>query len=322
MRAVLDDAAPGVFLITETNVPHVDNVSYFGDGSNEAQLVYNFALPPLVLHSIATGNAESLTRWAAGLRLPSNRVTFFNFLASHDGIGVNPTRGILSQGEIDGLVKRVQDHGGFVSWKHNADGSKSPYELNINFFDALSNPNDRAEPIETQVDRFIVAQAIMLALEGVPGIYFHSLFGSRNDRAGAETSGIPRRINRQKLTRAELERDLSDPDSLRARVFSRFKRLLTARRQEAAFQPGAAQEVLRVDGRVFALLRQTSDGNRRALCLHNVANEPVRLSLALPGAAPVSRWWNLFEPTNHYEMKTGKLGIELAPYEVFWARAD
>jgi len=172
MRAVLDEVAPGVRLITETNVPHADNISYFGDGTNEAQLVYNFALPPLVLHSVATGNAEKLTRWAALLELPSAQTTFFNFLASHDGIGMNPARGILSQAEIDALVKRATDHGGFVSYKHNSDGSKSPYELNITYFDALSNPA-AGEPEDTQIKRFLVAHALMFALSGVPGVYFH-----------------------------------------------------------------------------------------------------------------------------------------------------
>src|SRR5207237_2682698 len=125
-----------------------DNLSYFGDGSNEAQLVDNFALPPLVLHSIGTGNAQPLTRWAASLRLPSDRVTFFNFLASHDGIGVNPARGILSQAEIDALVMLAQDHGGFVSWKHNSGGSKVRYELNVNFLEAITNPNHHTSPTE------------------------------------------------------------------------------------------------------------------------------------------------------------------------------
>ena len=72
-RAVLDEVAPHVLLITETNVPHADNVSYFGDGTNEAQLVYNFALPPLVLHALLRGDATHLTRWAQSLTLPSDR---------------------------------------------------------------------------------------------------------------------------------------------------------------------------------------------------------------------------------------------------------
>jgi glucosylglycerate phosphorylase len=208
-RAVLDEVAPHVLLITETNVPHRDNVSYFGDGANEAQLVYNFALPPLVLHALLRGDATHLTRWAQSLVLPSDRVTFFNFLASHDGIGLNPARGILPDGEIDFLVERCQAHGGFINYKHNADGSKSPYEMNVVYFDAVNDPA-ADEPLELQVSRFMVSQAILLALRGLPAIYFHSLFGSRNDREAALTSGINRRINRQKFDRAALESGLAD----------------------------------------------------------------------------------------------------------------
>lgn len=274
MRAVLDEVAPDVQLITETNVPHVDNISYFGDGTNEAQLVYNFALPPLVLHSLATGNAEKLSRWAAALTTPSPQTTFFNFLASHDGIGMNPARGILNQPEIDALVARAQTHGGFVSYKHNADGSKSPYELNITYFDALSNPAVN-EPDDIRIKRFLVAHAIMFALSGMPGIYFHSLFGSRNDRAGAEASGILRRINRQKISRAELETELQDERSLRARVFAGLSQLLARRAASRAFAPGARQRLLESDPRVFALVRETADGAERFLCLQNVSNETV-----------------------------------------------
>ncbi len=293
MRAVLDEVAPDVRLITETNVPHPDNISYFGAGTNEAQLVYNFALPPLVLHSIATGNAEKLTRWAASLELPSERTTFFNFLSSHDGIGMNPARGILDQTEIDALVKRATDHGGFVSYKHNSDGSKSPYELNITYFDALSNPAAH-EPEAIQINRFLAAHAIMFALAGVPGIYFHSLFGSRNDRPGAEASGIPRRINRQKLGRADLEAELSRPHSLRARVFAGMSELLRRRRSSPAFAPSAQQRLLNIDPRVFALVRETN--GERMLCLHNVSNETIPLA-------------------NHPEWKQA---TPLAPYEVRW----
>ena len=146
LRAVLDEVAPHVRLITETNVPHRDNLSYFGDGTNEAQLVYNFALPPLVLHALQTGRAEELTRWAQSLALPSDRVTFFNFLASHDGIGLNPARGILSDAGIDGLVQRTREHGGFISYKQLSDGTQEPYEMNINYLDALSPPAAASRP--------------------------------------------------------------------------------------------------------------------------------------------------------------------------------
>ncbi|GAB4547943.1 MAG: hypothetical protein Fur002_24390 [Anaerolineales bacterium] len=132
LRAALNEAAPHVQLITETNVPHAENISYFGDGANEAQLVYNFALPPLTLRAFHTGSARILSDWAKTLTLPSDKTTFFNFLASHDGIGLNPARGILSDAEIDALAAKTLAHGGLISYKQNSDGTQSPYEMNIN----------------------------------------------------------------------------------------------------------------------------------------------------------------------------------------------
>ena len=236
LRAILDEVAPHALLITETNVPHRDNVAYFGDGHNEAQLVYNFALPPLTLHTFQTGNARILSDWAAGLNLPSKEVTFFNFLASHDGIGLNPARGILSEAEIVALVDRVATRGGLVSYKHNTDGSRSPYELNINYFDALADPN-RDESLEVQIDRFMAAHAIMFALTGVPGIYFHSLFGSRGWPEGVMLTGHNRTLNRQKFERVDLERALLDLQSRQNRIFQRLKQLLMARARSRAFDP-------------------------------------------------------------------------------------
>ena len=176
--------------------------------------------------------------------------------------------------EIDGLVERAVEHGGFISCKDMPDGSQSPYELNINYLDALSNPAE-PEPAEVTARRFLAAQAIMLSLKGVPGIYFHSLFGSRGDRASAEATGIQRRINRQKLARAELEQELADASSLRARVFSGFQALLRARRGCGAFHPEGAQELRALDERVFALVRTSPDGRERSFCYHNVSPEPV-----------------------------------------------
>lgn len=269
LRAVLDDAAPHVRLITETNVPHADNISYFGDGGNEAQLVYNFALPPLVLHTFRAGDVNILSQWASDLKLPSEQTTFFNFLASHDGVGLNPVRGILPFADIDVLVNQTLAHGGLISYKQNPDGTQSPYEMNINYFDALSNPFGD-EPLEVQVDRFIAAQAIMFSLIGLPGIYFHSLFGSRNWAEGVRTTNHNRAINRQKLGRANLEEQLNDPLSLRSQVFTRFHRLLLARSSSSAFHPHGSQKVLDAGNGVFALSRTSPDGIKNVLCLQNV----------------------------------------------------
>lgn len=321
MRSVLDEVAPHVRLITETNVPHADNLSYFGDGRNEAQLVYNFALPPLVLHALATGHAEKLTRWAQSLTLPSERVTFFNFLASHDGIGLNPVRGILSDGEIDALVDRTVRHGGFISYKDMPDGSRLPYEMNINYLDALSPPA-AGESVEMVARKFLSAHAILLSLPGVPGIYFHSLFGSRGDRAGAETSGIPRRINREKLSLTRLENELGEPQSLRAWIWTGLSRLLQIRRAQRAFHPQAAQRIFNVDDRLFAVGRFSPETDEYVLCLHNVSAQRVTVTgfpaqvIAAPG------WTDLLTGQRIGSDTDGIRVLELAPHQTRWLRAE
>ncbi|MFH1909125.1 MAG: sugar phosphorylase [Chloroflexota bacterium] len=306
LRAILDDVAPHVRLITETNVPHQDNISYFGDGKNEAQLVYNFALPPLTLHTFRAGDASILTEWASDLKLPSDQTTFFNFLASHDGMGLNPARGILSPADIDSLVQQTLAHGGLISHKQNSDGTQSPYEMNINYFDALSNPFSD-EPLETQVDRFIAAQAIMLSLIGVPGIYYHSLFGSRNWMEGAQITNHNRTINRQKLNRKDLEADLANATSLRSQVFARYRQLLLARSSSAAFHPHGTQKVLDIDKSIFAILRIPPDSTKRVLCLQNVTAREQRVESIINKTAR--------------DLLTNRLQnfeIILRPYQTMW----
>jgi sucrose phosphorylase len=306
-------------LISETNVPHVDNIAYFGDGTNEAQLVYNFALPPLTLHALQSGSAAYLSAWAAGLTLPSRRTTFFNFLASHDGIGINPARGILPAEEIEALVAGVEARGGLISYKHNPDGTQSPYELNVNYFDALAGVDAR-EPAGRQMDRFVAAHAIMLALAGVPGLYFHSLFGSRGWPAGVAETGRSRTINREKLMLEGLETALADPAHQRHQVFGRLAGLLRARAGSPAFDPLGSQQVLAVDDAVFAVLRIAPNGQHRALCLHNLsgAAQDVRVPLAAHGLAAGIVPFDLIDSRPLEGDNQPGLSLTLEPYAVRW----
>jgi len=306
LREVLSEVAPHVVLITETNVAHRDNITYFGNAYNEAQLVYNFALPPLTLHTFRTGDASALTRWAAGLTTPSSETAFFNFLASHDGIGLNPARGILRDDEIDALVQQITVHGGRVSYKSNPDGSTTPYELNINYFDALSDPNGD-EPLSLQIDRFVAAHAIMFSLAGVPGIYFHSLFGSRGWPEGVTQWGYNRAINRQKFDRTEVERDLSDPQTRRSQVFSRLKRLLVIRYAAFVFDPRSEQRVLALAAQVFAVER-----GGRVLCLHNVSGHPQSVLLD-------PKWQHARDLLSDRSIE---IDLTLQPYEVVWLQHE
>ncbi len=306
LRAVLDDVAPHVHLITETNVPHKENISYFGDGKNEAQLVYNFALPPLVLHTFRTGDASALSGWASSLKLPSDRTTFFNFLASHDGVGLNPARDILSATDIDALIEQTLAHGGLISYKQNSDGTKSPYEMNINYFDALSNPSSR-ELLDIKVDRFMAAQAIMLSIIGVPGIYFHSLFGSRNWTEGVKLTNHNRTINRQKLERDELEKQLAHLDSLRSKVFTQYSKLLLARSSSSAFDPHGSQKVLDVGKGIFAVLRTSPDKSRQTLCLQNVTSKKLEIKNPIKKAT-----------RGLLTSRLRELTLTLKPYQTLW----
>ena len=311
-RAVFDLVAPNVMIITETNVPHAENISYFGDGTDEAQLVYQFSLPPLVLHALARGDASYLTAWAAGLAgdLPSQETTFYNFLASHDGVGVRPVEGILPSADVQWLADRVQAHGGYVSYKTNPDGSESPYELNISYFDALSDPQG-GEPPEVQVRRFMVSQAIMLALQGVPAIYVHSLFGSRNYPQGVAATGRYRSINREKFRRADLEAALADPDSVRARVYAAYRCLLKVRREHPAFHPNGAQRVLDLGLAVFALTRTAPDESETLLCLHNVTEEMQ--AVTLPPDVMATPLRDIIGGEAYDEEV-----LTLAPYQILW----
>jgi sucrose phosphorylase len=316
LRAILEAAAPHVKLITETNVPHAENIAYFGNGQNEAHLVYNFALPPLVLHTFLTGSSRALSRWASDLELPSKQISFFNFLASHDGIGVTPARGLISTAEIENLVDKAIAHGGLVSYRDNPDGSQSPYELNINYFDALSDPR-APELAQTQIDRFIAAHAIMTALVGLPGIYFHSLFGSRNWIEGARKSGANRAINRQKLELAELDRELNNQYSLRARVFSGLIDLIQKRSSQPAFDPYGSQQVLQCSEEVFGLLRADRGEKRFIVCLHSVVAEPVQTTIDPMRISPFRRseWIDLFDRSFKRDLSQP---VYFAPYQVRW----
>jgi sucrose phosphorylase len=280
MRAVLDAAAPQVILITETNVPHAENISYFGDdrGFDEAQLVYNFTLPPLLLHTLLCGNATNLCDWINSLPALPARRSFFNFTASHDGIGVRPVEGILTPGEILALMEAVTARGGQISYKTNADGTRSPYELNITYVDAVA-PLNASEA--TRVAAFVLSQAIMLTLAGIPAIYIHSLLGSHNDIEGMRATGHNRSINRAKLQAESIREQLADPSSVRARVFGAIRLLLAVRRSSRAFHPSGSQRAFTLnEGRVLGLERFAPDGSERITALFNVTDQPQQVIIA------------------------------------------
>ncbi len=301
-REVLAEVAPHVLLLTETNVPHTENISYFGTRGEEAQMVYNFALPPLLLHTFRTGDPTALASWAAGLSTPPG-TCFFNFIASHDGIGLRAVEETLAPADQQALVELATARGGFVSYR-DEDGSSVPYELNINLLDALSS----SETDGLAVGRLLAAHSIMFALAGLPAVYVHSLLGSRGDRAAVDAGSGKRSINRERLDPAAISDQLADPSSQRARVFEGLARLLRTRRRLPALSPWAQQEILPTrDAGIITIKR--GSGQDSVWCVTNVSDQARTTSV--PGEAGSLR-----------DVLTGETheaaGVPLAPYQFRW----
>lgn len=267
-RAITEAVAPGTVIITETNVPHKDNVSYFGNGENEAQMVYQFSLPPLVLHAVHSQDVSTLSQWAASLALPSTKTTWFNFLASHDGIGLNPLRGILPESEILSLVEKLQTEGALVNWKNNPDGTRSPYEINVTYLDALST---RESHDSERIARFILAHAVLLSFPGVPAVYIQSILGSRNDYDGVERLGYNRAINREKYAAGQIDCALEDKNSLRYQVYSALSQLIVLRRAEKAFHPDS-EAYFSTSGKHVLKIVRVADCGEKITALFNFSD--------------------------------------------------
>jgi len=310
MRSLLDALAPGTILLTETNVPHAENVSYFGDG-DEAQMVYQFSLAPLLLDAFLTEDATPLKNWLAQLEPPRPGTTYFNFTASHDGVGVRPLEGLVEPERLQKLVEAVLKRGGQVSTKRNADGSDSPYELNITYFSALGDP-DGLDPA-THARKFLASQAIMVALQGIPGIYFHSLVGTENYLAGVAETGRARTINRRKFERGELDAILADESTAQRKVFDGYRRMLLMRIAQPAFHPDAAQEIVPIDHpAIVSFLRHNPDPRQGVWVLANVSSGEVAVEAGAIDFDPVTDILG----GKSVVVENGQ--ILLAPYQVLW----
>jgi glycosidase len=313
LRDIVEYVQPGTMLLTETNVPTPENLSYFGTG-DEAHMVYQFGLPPLLLHAFNRGTAEHLTQWVKQLPAPPTGCTYLNFAASHDGIGLRALEGILKPIEVEDLIDSMRRFGGFVSMKANPDGTDSPYEINISFYDAMQGT--RRGPDQWQLERFICSQAIMLAMRGVPAIYIHSLLATPNYLKGVELTGRTRSINRRKWEYDELLNFLESENTPNHECYQRYRRLILLRRNEPCFHPDIPQFILDVMNTLFVILRDDPQRRRRVLCIHNVTANPVSLEglvhiVELQGV----NWYNL----NEQRMLADELYTHtLKPYQFMW----
>jgi sucrose phosphorylase len=308
-RDVLEMVAPETILLTETNVPHEENISYFGKG-DEAHMVYQFSLPPLLLHGLLNQSSKQLTQWASELPKLPKGCTFLNFTASHDGIGVRPLQGILNDKELKKLIKMVESRGGKVSYKSNSDGSKSPYELNITYYEAMSDPEDA----KLGMARFLCSQAVALSLQGIPAVYFHSLVGTLNNQEGVKETKQNRTINRKKWELAELKTLINDPETHHAKVFDTYQKLLRRRSNQIAFDPDASQTIETIDKNFFALTRTSLDKNQKIVCLYNFTAE--KQILQKPDFISDSK--EFYDIASGKKIRYSSKGLSFSPYQFYW----
>ncbi|HKJ79187.1 MAG TPA: sugar phosphorylase [Prolixibacteraceae bacterium] len=304
LRILAEAVNPSVIILTETNVPNQENLSYFGNG-DEAHMVYQFSLPPLLLHALHTGNASYLNKWAQTLPGLSNGCTYFNFTASHDGIGLRPLEGLIPEEEKEHLANKMHEFGGLVNYRSKPDGGKSPYELNITYFDALKGTETGKD--EFHAARFLASQTVMLGLKGVPAFYIHSLTATPNYLEGVAQTGQNRTINRRKWNLQELE-ELLNNDSTQKTVFTALQQLILTRKKQKAFHPDAVQQVLNLGSEFFAFLRIAEESEQTILCITNLTSE--------------SRTFELPEKFHlmNFDLIQGKKieSFVLIPYQTLW----
>jgi sucrose phosphorylase len=312
LRALLEHAEPNAIIITETNIPKRENLTYFGN-ANEAHGIYNFSLPPLLLHTLLSGDCSHLKSWMMTMPPAQMGTFYFNFIASHDGIGLRPAEGLLDDGEIEALLTTMLRFGGEISWRALSGIEKRPYEINISLIDALKGTLKGEDRL--QFPRFICAHAIMLALEGIPAFYIHSLLATENDRARYENTGHKRHLNRYQWSYQALGEQLGDPDTQHARVLSELKRLIGIRSRQPAFHPNATQFTLHMGRRVFAFWRQSMQREQSIFCLYNISDKPRTIDLADINLIDTENWGDLISGEM---LKTHLDIIELQPYQSVW----
>jgi len=301
-----------IILITETNVPNLENLSYFGN-CNEAHAIYNFSLPPLLVHALLTGHSQYLNAWQ--MRMPPAQLgcAYFNFSASHDGIGIRPAEGLIPDDEIATMIETVEGFGGLVSYRATPGGTRKPYELNVSLYDAFAGTTNGLD--DFQFERFVLSQAIVMSLEGIPAFYIHSLVASRNDLEGVERLGYNRAINRRAIPHEEIEADLANPESLPARTFSAIRSMLEIRSRQPAFHPNATQFTLQLGDPFFGIWRQSLDRSQSIFAIFNLTADEISVPTMSLNMIGTDGWEDLLSGD---KIAASDGEILFAPYQVRW----
>ncbi|CUI74250.1 sugar phosphorylase [Cognatishimia activa] len=312
MRHLCDFAEEDIILLTETNVPKAENLSYFGK-RDEAHAIYNFPLPPLILHAVMSGSAHYLRRWQSGMPPAPMGCAYLNFTASHDGIGMRPVEGILPEDEKAKMIDTIKAIGGLVSMRALPNGGEAPYEINTTFYDATGQTFDG--PDNLHFERFLCTQTIVMSLEGIPAFYIHSMLATPNDHEQVAHRGMNRAINRHRWDYPELNARLDDPNSAQSRVLSALSDRLKVRAAQPAFHPNATQFTIPLADEVFGIWRQSLDRSQSIFALHNVSDRKVEIPHLSMNLIDDEQWIDLLTGE---AVDMNEENLTLAPYQCRW----
>ena len=313
LRDIVDQLEKDIIIVTETNLPKQENLSYFGK-NDEAHWVYNFPLPPLIINTFLFEDSSALTKWS--MKMPPAQIgnAYLNFISSHDGIGMRPAEGLLTDKEIKKMLQRLKKNGSQFSMRKLSNGEEKVYEANISLFDALKF-TDSDKKGKFDLKRFIAAHCIILAIEGVPAFYFNSLFATKNDEKAFASSKIKRNLNRYKWDYSSLISLLNEKNSIEYNSYDAFKKLISIRKVQPAFHPNATQFTLNLHKNIFSVWRQSRDRKQSIFALTNVSSKTVKLNSNQINLIDDEQWFDLLSPN---EKITDGQFIKLNPYQTVW----
>ncbi len=311
IRLIIDNFYKEILIITETNIPSHENLTYFGN-NNEAHCIYNFSLAPLLIHAIVSGNSFYLKKWSRGMPPAQEKNSYLNFLSTHDGIGMRPIEGILPQNEIVKYLSFFKKQGGLFSYRSDK-GKKSVYEVNITLLEAFKESYSGKDKLI--FERFILAHIILFSMEGIPAIYIQNFLGSRNDNLKVKKTKSQRSINRKNWNFEYLQKKIENKSSINSKILGSLNNLIALRKKQVAFHPNATQFTLQLGDNFFGLWRQSIDRSQSIFCISNLTNKSQKISLLDVNLISTNNWFDLLT-----KKKIKNIGDDLffKPYQTFW----
>ena len=313
IRLICDLHNKNIKIVTETNLPNQENLSYFGNG-NEAHWIYNFPLPPLIINSILFADSTILRNWSMSMPPALEGMSYLNFISSHDGFGMRPTEGLLDDEQRSKLFERLEKNGSYFSYKTNTDGTKSVYEVNSSLYNALEK-TDLDQKGKFKIERCVLAYAIILGIEGIPAIYLNSLIGDENDYKDSNKSNIKRRINRRKFNKKLLVEKINNSKTKEFKILNSLKKLILKRSQHSAFHPNATQFTLQLGPEMFGVWRQNKKRTQSIFVINNLQPKIIQLNLSEINLIATESWYDIITETQ-IDIHNNKLYLD--PYQTVW----